>query len=228
MAIARASSAIHALDGFTSVAPDGTDVTSVRLSRLARPGPVFPDHALPERLAATVAAQVRCHADWTGRRRFRVADGFVEPQDGARLTTQPTFPCSEGWLVSVFGSARCIRDVPSRFGASIRPGYRVTVIRLAGELDLATGSEIQTKLECALDTGASAIVVDLSRVTFIDAFGLGLIIRAQKSAIERGATLGVAGVESRVAHVFALAGLGDLIHTLVDADEHRGDADGHR
>ena len=90
------------------------------------------------------------------------------------------------------------------------------------------GPEIQATLECALDSGASAIVIDLSRVTFIDAAGLGLIIRARRSAKERGATLGVCGVEGQVAHVFALAGLSDLIETLVDADEHRGDGDGHR
>jgi len=130
--------------------------------------------------------------------------------------------------LSVFRAARAIRDLPSRFGAWIRPGYRVTLIRFAGELDLALGPEIQATLECALDVGASAIVIDLSRVTFIDAYGIGLIVRARQSAIERGATLGVSGVEGGVAHVFALAGLGELIHSPVDADEHRGDADGHR
>jgi hypothetical protein len=53
-AIARASSPIHVLDGFASGVPDTTEVTSVRLSRVARSGPGFPDQAQESKINTTV------------------------------------------------------------------------------------------------------------------------------------------------------------------------------
>jgi anti-sigma B factor antagonist len=118
------------------------------------------------------------------------------------------------------------RDDSPGFQASIRSGCGVTVVCLAGELDLASAPQVQTTLQGALELGARSVVIDLSRVTFIDARGIGLIVGARRSATQRGATLGVSGVEGQVAQVFALAGLGELI--VVDARESNGGPDGHR
>jgi anti-sigma B factor antagonist len=117
-------------------------------------------------------------------------------------------------------------DDPSRFGVWIHTGRTGAVVHLTGELDLAVGVEIQTALDCAVKRGARTIVIDLSRVTFIDAYGIGLIVRARRSAIEQGVRFGVSGLEGQVAYTFALAGLGDLLVTAVDAGDPGGDVDG--
>jgi anti-sigma B factor antagonist len=54
-----------------------------------------------------------------------------------------------------------------------------SVVRVEGELDLATAGELWAAVERAVGDGGR-LVFDLSRVTFIDSSGLGVLIRAHQ------------------------------------------------
>jgi anti-anti-sigma factor len=85
------------------------------------------------------------------------------------------------------------------------------VIEPHGELDLATADQLHAAVEAALEGSTGTIVLDLSRLDFIDSSGIHLIVRAIASAakhrrefvLRRGsrqiqATLDLAGLTGRL------------------------------
>jgi len=92
------------------------------------------------------------------------------------------------------------------------------VVRLTGELDLASDLELRALLRSTTEQGAPVTVVDLSEVTFIDAHAIGLIAAAYTSATKSGRVLGVVGLHGVVADVFHLTGLDALVLTTAYYD----------
>jgi anti-anti-sigma factor len=62
------------------------------------------------------------------------------------------------------------------------------VLTLAGELDLATAPVLQERLDATLHGGA-VVVIDLSRLRFIDSSGLNLLVQAERQLREAGGQL---------------------------------------
>jgi anti-sigma B factor antagonist len=52
------------------------------------------------------------------------------------------------------------------------------VIRVGGELDLATVPTLAEELDAALNSPSNAVVVDMSELEFIDSTGIAVIVRA--------------------------------------------------
>jgi anti-sigma B factor antagonist len=53
-----------------------------------------------------------------------------------------------------------------------------SVIHVAGELDIDTASTLRSRIEKAIDSRPSRVILDLTNTTFIDSTGLGVILRA--------------------------------------------------
>jgi anti-anti-sigma factor len=80
------------------------------------------------------------------------------------------------------------------------------VLTLGGELDLATVPVLQERLDHAR-RGKAAVVIDLSRLRFIDSSGLDLLVRAERQLRDSGGQL-VLVRGPRAAHrLFALTNL---------------------
>jgi anti-anti-sigma factor len=80
------------------------------------------------------------------------------------------------------------------------------VLTLAGELDLATVAMLRERLDHAM-RGTAAVVIDLSRLRFIDSSGLDLLVRAELQLRESGAQLVLVRGPQAVHRVFALTSL---------------------
>src|SRR4051794_33217296 len=63
------------------------------------------------------------------------------------------------------------------------------LVALSGELDLAAKRVAEDVVRDVLGQGAREILVDLADVTFMDCVGLGILVRAARSAELRGARL---------------------------------------
>jgi anti-anti-sigma factor len=80
-------------------------------------------------------------------------------------------------------------------------------VSLAGELDVAS-AELEPLLLRLVESGpADTIVLDLSELEFIDAYGVGVIVGAWKAAKDRGRVVHVSDVHGLPARVFRLAGV---------------------
>jgi anti-sigma B factor antagonist len=87
------------------------------------------------------------------------------------------------------------------------------ILRPAGEIDLATRDQLSAAVDSALASGATAITLDLSAVTFMDSTGLGTLVAAHESAAAAGVSFGVTSPQARIARVLGLTGMDHLIQT---------------
>ena len=93
-----------------------------------------------------------------------------------------------------------------------------SIVGLAGELDLSTIPQLEPWLLDEL-RAQSSVVADLTRLTFIDSSGIGLLIKAHQAADDGAALHTVVSEGSQVERVFALAGIGKAIPIYLDRAE---------
>jgi anti-sigma B factor antagonist len=91
------------------------------------------------------------------------------------------------------------------------------VIKASGELDIATAPGLRDRLNAAIESGVTRIVVDLSEVVFVDSLSLASIVGAQTRLAERG-RLAVAANHPYVLLIFEAGGL-DSVLTLFETPE---------
>ncbi len=80
------------------------------------------------------------------------------------------------------------------------------VLTLAGELDLATVPVLQERLDQVICAKA-AVIIDLSRLRFIDSSGLDLLVRAERQLRDSGPQLVLVRGPRAVHRVFELTSL---------------------
>jgi anti-anti-sigma factor len=121
-----------------------------------------------------------------------------------------------------------VTGVPRRGQSSFRWSRRcendAVVVSLAGELDVAS-VELEPLLLRLAESGPTAtIVLDMSELGFIDAYGVGVIVGAWKAAKARGRVLRVDGLHGLPARVFRLAGLEPVLVRRRCCDFSEGNA----
>ncbi len=103
----------------------------------------------------------------------------------------------------------------SQFRVEVRTEGRTAVVSVSGELDLASGPE----LELALDgISGSPVVIDLRRLEFMDSTGLSIIVKAHQRLEGEGRELGLVRGPAQVQRLFDLTGVAERLR-LVDAPE---------
>jgi anti-anti-sigma factor len=85
------------------------------------------------------------------------------------------------------------------------------VVRLGGDIDMATAPVIGDRLSELRRLGYRNIRVDVALVGFMDLQGLNFLAGAYKSAADLGGTLTVVNATPQVRKVFELAGLARLL-----------------
>jgi anti-sigma B factor antagonist len=101
-------------------------------------------------------------------------------------------------------------DVNDQFDISEEIGNAHSVVKVVGELDVATAPQLQAGLEAAIGRGNPLVVADLLDVTFIDSTALGVLISCLKQSSAVGATLNIVASAPRILKVFEITGLTDL------------------
>ena len=99
----------------------------------------------------------------------------------------------------------------------------VRVVAVAGELDISSVTAFRDALQQVTEHKVSGLVVDLSRVTFVDSVGVGTILHATRR-LDESARLGiVVPAQSYAGVIFDVVGadaLVDVFPTRADALAH--------
>ena len=66
---------------------------------------------------------------------------------------------------------------------------RHAVLIVAGDLDAATAPRLHAELVQLAADGVDRVVLDLRRMTFVDSYGLGVIVNAKKRLSQQGNSL---------------------------------------
>ena len=99
---------------------------------------------------------------------------------------------------------------PFRIVEEHPPWSNVCVLVLYGELDLHVGAELRDRLTAAIDAGAKYVVLDLTRVAFIDSMALGVLLGALKRLRERGGELRLVVPNPELRRIFEITLLDQL------------------
>jgi anti-sigma B factor antagonist len=104
-------------------------------------------------------------------------------------------------------------------------GRDASVVSLAGELDLSTIPRIEGQLLEQVRSH-SGVVVDLTRLSFIDSSGIGLLIKAFRAVDDGGKLLTVIAPGSQVERVFQVAGIDRALPLFVERNQALDALDG--
>jgi anti-anti-sigma factor len=83
------------------------------------------------------------------------------------------------------------------------------VLRLAGELDLATAEQLKEQLK--KQAGSARVVVDLAGLEFLDVTGLNVLLEGHRTLASRGGRLVLRRPRPMVVRLLTLLDLSDAI-----------------
>ena len=90
-------------------------------------------------------------------------------------------------------------------------------VALVGELDLSTVAKVQEELRRVEASSPATLVVDLSKLTFLDSTGLRCIVTADERARTDGRRIVIVRGPDAVQRVFAITRLEDRLEMVDDA-----------
>jgi anti-sigma B factor antagonist len=93
-----------------------------------------------------------------------------------------------------------------------------TVLVVGGEVDVYTAPRLRERLVEVVEQGVRHVVVDLSRVEFLDSTGLGVLIVARRRLLPIGGTLRLVCSHERLLKIFRITAL-DRVFALFDTVE---------
>ena len=100
-----------------------------------------------------------------------------------------------------------------------RDGVESSIVE--GEVDIATASRLLSVLNSSVADAIKAVVVDLSRVGFMDSTGLALLINANRRLSVRSKGFAVVCPPGPLWRVFEITDMVDTLHVCPDLRKRR-------
>ena len=104
------------------------------------------------------------------------------------------------------------------FGVESRVEDDRTVVSVRGDFDLQVAERVVAELEKVEEGEPALLVIDLSRLSFMDSSGMGVIAAAQARAVEGGRRLVLVRPPYTVRRAFELSGFEDVVEIVDDLD----------
>jgi anti-sigma B factor antagonist len=92
------------------------------------------------------------------------------------------------------------------------------VLPLEGEIDLHISPNVTASLSMMIEKKPKQLIVDLSRVTYIDSSGLAALIEGMQNAEEYGGKFALAGLQETIRTIFEIARLDQVFQIFPDVD----------
>src|SRR5438477_393358 len=93
------------------------------------------------------------------------------------------------------------------------------VLPLEGEIDLHVSPEVADALRTMSAKKLNQVIVDLSKVTYLDSSGLAVLIEAMQNVQEYGGKFAVAGIQESMKHIFDIARLDQVFQIFPTVDD---------
>jgi anti-anti-sigma factor len=135
---------------------------------------------------------------------------FVDQIGGAEAQSWPAWLAGQDTVPAPAPAAR-VAGVAGHAGDGDHAGGEPPVVRPSGDLDARGAPPVRDDLQRLRLAGAGRATLDLSDVTFIDSFGISVILTAHARFSEDGARLDVL-VPPKLRPTFDLAGLETVLH----------------
>jgi anti-anti-sigma factor len=100
----------------------------------------------------------------------------------------------------------------------VRPEADRVIIRLEGELDMASGPLLQSAIAGAELDAKAMVVLDLEALQFMDSTGLRILLSLRERAIEHRQEFAVTPGTQQVQRLLSLTGVASHLRTIATAD----------
>jgi anti-sigma B factor antagonist len=111
-----------------------------------------------------------------------------------------------------------VSGVQNQFHVEVRREGGAAVVSVSGELDLASGPELETELDRLAGPETKLVVIDLRKLDFMDSTGLSIIVRAHQRMAGEGCEMGLVKGSQQVQRLLDLTGVAERLR-LVDTPE---------
>ena len=105
------------------------------------------------------------------------------------------------------------------FQVQVRKEGSAALIAVRGELDLASGPELESELEKVSPPETTLVVVDLRELEFMDSTGLSIIVRAHQRLADQGCELGLVKGSPQVQRLLDLTGVAERLRLVAAPEE---------
>ena len=95
---------------------------------------------------------------------------------------------------------------------------RTDVLPLEGEIDLHVSPRIAASLNALLKEQPQKLIVDLSKVSYIDSSGLAVLIEAMQNVERYNGRFALAGLQENVKPIFEIARLDQVFRIFPNVD----------
>ena len=113
--------------------------------------------------------------------------------------------------------------MPGKLKIAMEPrAAGVAVARFTGRLDFTSAPEAKGQFTGAIAAGHRKLIVDLSKVEFVDSAGLGSLIGGMRSARQAGGDLRIANPTSQVTMLLSLTSLDQVLKVHPTIEEAVG------
>jgi anti-anti-sigma factor len=93
------------------------------------------------------------------------------------------------------------------------------IVRLDGELDMASAPSLQEALERTEPDAGTMLVLDVQQLRFIDSTGLRVILWARERCQDRDLAFALTPGSPQVQRLLAISGAGEHLRIITRADE---------
>jgi anti-sigma B factor antagonist len=97
------------------------------------------------------------------------------------------------------------------FATEARQDGQIWVVRVRGEVDIATAPKLDTTFDAVVASKPSRVLVELEDVTFLDSSGIRSLMVAQRRLEETGSTMVIDGMSAAVKQVLEITGVLDSL-----------------
>jgi anti-sigma B factor antagonist len=111
-----------------------------------------------------------------------------------------------------------VANVQNQFRVEVRRDASAAVIAVSGELDLASGPELEAELDQISGPDTQMLVIDLRHLDFMDSTGLSILVRAHQRLAGQGCEMGLVKGSQQVQRLLDLTGVAERLR-LVDTPE---------
>lgn len=88
------------------------------------------------------------------------------------------------------------------------------IVHLLGELDHHSAQEVRHKIDDIIDKDRiNKLILDFSRVTFMDSSGIGVVIGRYKRMSSKKGEIAIVSINNNIRRVFELSGIFRIIKT---------------
>lgn len=104
------------------------------------------------------------------------------------------------------------------FSATIRQVGQVSVVEVIGKLTSFESGALRNSIAQLLKEGRKQILLNLSRLTYLDSSGIGDLVHTYMSVIKRGGEMKVVGLSDKVEEILKITQLYQVFQEF--QDEH--------